>query len=165
MKQVQINWGDLGANPCGTRITDLVTERYIDIDIAIFEGLPEIEQHERLKMLTMDVAMFISVNRPKEKGLDLNLPWSIWNSGGGCMIASLDYDDGSVHLSDEAFVNSMETAHDYWEIEDPQDQLASLKQDTIWLNTEDFRVENLLLDEYLAILITQDVKALLNHWK
>ena len=47
-----------------------------------------------------------------------SMDWDIWNSGGGCMIASLDYQGHSIHVSDEYIIVSTASSKDYWELED-----------------------------------------------
>jgi len=165
MKNITINWGDIWANPEGTRITDTLTNNYLDIDLSIFKDLPEGDQHDRLRKLTLHIADFISENRDSDK-LELLLDWNIWNSGGGCLIASLDYIGGSVHLSDEALINSSVSSEAYWEIEDPDEQETTHKQNTIWL-TEHGMVhgKDLKLEKYLAILVAREVNLILKHWE
>ena len=54
---------------------------------------------------------------------DLIFGWGEWNSGGGCMIWSVDFANGmSAHLSDEWLMVSNVAGTPYWEIEDYEDQ-------------------------------------------
>jgi len=49
--------------------------------------------------------------------------WNEWNSGGGCMIWSVEFTDGkSMHLSDEYICVSTKGTKEYWEIEDCDEQ-------------------------------------------
>lgn len=53
----------------------------------------------------------------------LTLSWNEWNSGGGCMIWSHDFVDGtSVHVTDEVLVLSKYNSAKHWEAEFSQDE-------------------------------------------
>lgn len=53
----------------------------------------------------------------------LTYSWGEWNSGGGCMIWSMDFlDDLSVHLTDEVCILVNTTSEHYWSLEDWEDQ-------------------------------------------
>ena len=47
-----------------------------------------------------------------------SLDWDVWNSGGGCMIASLDVEDHSIHLSDECIIVANVLSNEYWDLDD-----------------------------------------------
>lgn len=82
-------------------------------DIMKIIGFVQDERRNR-KLPPLDFAM-------KPEGMKLS--WGEWNSGGGCMIWSMDLTDGkSVHLTDECCFLVSCTSEHYWGIEDWEEQ-------------------------------------------
>ena len=72
------------------------------------------------------------------KKLDLKLNWTYWNSGGGCMIWSYDFEhsDGktySIHVTNEITMLVSISSDIYWLIDDYEEQEKFHLQE-IWQN-------------------------------
>lgn len=99
----------------------------------------------------------------KPEGLVYN--WNEWNSGGGCMIWSVDLlEHYSIHMTDECCFLCSCPSDKYWELEDWEDQkefhLAEVDQNDLSQNRGPAYLFAPWLGQEIADLIEKDIDAI-----